>query len=91
MLEDALSALADYVEANRSYRAPMKMVFDEEAASLLFAAEGAGTYGGLSPEERDAKEKEAEREAQLKAKEGAAGGRGRRRSGGPSTSPKSVQ
>jgi hypothetical protein len=31
MLEDALNALADYVEIKGSYVRPMKMVFDEEA------------------------------------------------------------
>lgn len=31
MLEDALSALADYVEINRAYKRPIKMVFDSDA------------------------------------------------------------
>ncbi|HEX2101464.1 MAG TPA: hypothetical protein VHF69_12410 [Candidatus Synoicihabitans sp.] len=38
MLDDALTALADYVESRGRYERPMAMIFDEERSSLLAAA-----------------------------------------------------
>lgn len=52
MVEDALSALADCVERAGKYLRPMKMTFDEEAASLArsLAAEGQCSGGHPAPQ-----------------------------------------
>lgn len=55
MLEDALSALCDYVEANSAYRRPMKIVFDAdlEAHISMRAAEGKSVATRLTQKGRE--------------------------------------
>lgn len=45
LLEDALSALADYVEGRGGYKRPIKIVFDAETAELLRFAVAEGAEG----------------------------------------------
>lgn len=49
MLEDALTALADYVESRGKYEWPMSMVYDEARARELEAAEEPGPFGSTAP------------------------------------------
>lgn len=50
MLEDALHALADYVEARKTYLRPMAMVHDEEkAAAWRAAAEERAAFAAQEP------------------------------------------
>ena len=58
MLDDALSALADYVATVRRYARPMKMVYDwERAEPEMLVAEEQAQYGAM---ERSEPEAEAE-------------------------------
>lgn len=70
MLEDALTALADYVEKNNSYRRPVMMVFDAETdeKDRLKFAEAAVSLGavGTAATSRLRKE-EQERAGKLRA------------------------
>ncbi len=51
MLEDALTALADYVERTGKYERPMRIEFDRDrAVPLQLVAEEAAPYGVPAPE-----------------------------------------
>lgn len=52
MLEDALTALADYVERNKAYRRPMRMIYDgaearDESARWQLNEDGPGGFAEL--------------------------------------------
>jgi hypothetical protein len=54
MLEDSLTALADFVERLGRYERPMRMVLEGEAARLPLAAEAPGAYKAAAKRKADA-------------------------------------